>query len=385
MKSMQLVQLAAISRLNTRFKLGNATLALAFSFVMATPEFSFASTDLPETSGIEVIDLVVPATENQTSELDLEIHVGRQRYRFEAPDEEALEPFRKLNDRQQAFLQRRRTILSSAARALQLMRYGIGIGSVAGEKISYITEKIRKRPISPRESRTLKERSQAIIENMLRALERKLWSSARVIADYNEVHFFIAPTTFAFGGGRVQTANGEEMRGWGGGYNLGFSIGFNRQKKAAVFEIVREVEVFKDSILPKVFMAGGAINFGIALRVRDEEGLGAIANRFKPPALPFTTTDGEKVLMISSGPAATIPPLFLADAISSSNGMTSETAFRVLISPVMKGWIRVESSLPKIVQEDLRLTVDNTGKLIGLVQTLASRYRGKNACRALFN
>lgn len=338
---------------------------------------------------LEIVESDVPSNASESpfwhDVKTVELRVGDRAYQLLEPSEAEREPFEKLGIKQEKFLDKRQFILTSTARALQMMNYGIGIGSVIGEKITFIAQKIRGQSGQRQERRSLSERAHAIINALLQALDRKLWSSARVIADYNEVHFFIAPGVFAFGGKKTETESGRVVTGWGGAYNLVLSFGFNREKRGLVFEIVREVEVFKDTVLPRVFLAGGAVNFGLAFRVRDGEGFVDMGNRYKPPAAPLTTTDGEKMLMISSGPGATIPPPPFGDAVTNTNLLENAPIFRVLISPNIKGWIHIHSDLPRIAENDAAMIFGNVEKFASYIQSLSTRYRaGGQACRALF-
>jgi len=367
-----------------------ATAADADSSSQGSTSIELTSEDVGNIAELEVIEeseaTNLEARRASTAQPAFDIRVGASVYHLPEPDEAAQAPFHKLGAKKETFLSKREYILTSTAKALQMMKYGIGIGSVIGEKLTYITHKVRGKTSERKERRSLSQRAQAVINALLQALDRKLWSSARVIADYNEVHFFIAPGVFAFGGKKTETEAGRVVTGWGGGYSLVLNFGFNREKRGLVFEIVREVEVFRDTILPRVFLAGGAINLGLSFRVREDHALVDVGDRYKPPAAPLTTTDGERMLMISSGPALTVPPPPFGDAVTNTNSLENAPIFRVLLSPNIKGWVRVHSDLARIAKSDARMTVENVENLAGAVRGLAARLRprGGRSCGALF-
>lgn len=152
------------------------------------------------------------------------------------------------------FLHLRRAWLRKVAQALRSSRGLIGAGLVAGDRLTFL----HRRQTWDAEHREMPRmvRSEQVIENVLRVIDMRLWYQAPLFLNTNEytVELSIA----------LQGQVGISRWSMGGLFALGFSFGYNREKKALVFEIFRQHEYASRSFMP-ILVAGVRAKLGFAL------------------------------------------------------------------------------------------------------------------------
>jgi hypothetical protein len=256
------------------------------------------------------------------------------------PSVEELRLFDSLSEEQrQKFFDTRKWFLNAFAKMLWNTRGAIGSGLFVKDQVNFMASKVTGKEV---ETGVLKERLREFVQSSIEAIDRRLWSQSPLVVRSNEMGF-----VFLVGG---ILEGGVGSKGWGGAVDIGISVGFDREKKAFVFEIFRTTEKFT-AALPTAFVTGlyGKAGFFIA----DSHGKPGVKNSttFYPPAMPGYAQAGKDYF--SSGLSSNLgfPPPPFADFLSYSNQSERSSLIRISVSPVVKGYIRLQLGVvPKFVK-----------------------------------
>lgn len=348
---------------------------------------------------------------SQTSEnYDVQINLPQSLFKIEFDTKSKEFEFFKneLSEAEKAsFLNTRKDLLHFAAKALQSLKFGLGFGVVLKDKIQFIAQKKEIHELydevqllqgSHREDRllalqkyeddfndrfkqkssqSLKEKVDFIIVNVLRNLDAKLWSQSSLVAHSNEFGFMVSVGAIAEGGK-------NSGQGWGGLADIGISIGYNKDQKAFVFQVFRDVEKFSSTEMPTIFLAGFVGKAGFLMtKQHDELHLHGIT--FYPPVAPAYSMTSPRSFSIGGSTGLTWPPSPLGDLLTYSNQFQQNTWLRVTVSPLVKGYVRRSSNLMKDVKTIQLLSVDLFLKLFKKLK-MSSFGHGPNSmsCQALF-
>lgn len=299
--------------------------------------------------------------------LEVNIHLSNSEYVVELSPEQQSEAQKKLDSLSQqerkSFFSTRADFLRLAAIGLQKIKVGFGIGAVIYNKVSFYrhrkdTQKYfdlaetmsgdsRQSLISSIisydeemqtkqemfESLSLKEKGDEIILRMLQSLDRTLWEGAPIVSRANEfgVMAAIGPQLEA------GTYSGNKI---GGLFDIGLSLGYNRDQKALVFQIFRDKEKFVSTQMPAIFIAGVVVKAGPTIANQKRE-LTTRGISFYPPMVPGFSTTTELSFNAGFSSGLTWPPSPLGDMLTYANESERRVWIRMTFSPLQKGFVSI--------------------------------------------
>ncbi len=276
-----------------------------------------------------------------------------------------------LNEQEkEIFYNKRNNILRSVAVSLNMIKYGFGAGHVVKEKLVFW----KKSEEADQFKKTMKEVSHEIIYKILQAIDQQIHQQAKVFVSANEFGFLTSAHLIAEG----YKANSP---GKGGVFGLGLSIGYNFEQKMLIFEIYKESEKFKSSMMPAFFVGGLVGKIGTYMSYNAKNKLQNVGETFYPPGAPgFAYSNANKAAGgMSSG--LTIPPFPFGDMLTYTNKGSQKSLIQIRISPLYKGYIRINSKLGSAAYNTLKMPVYKAQDLILKLKT-----NGKsNKCEMLFN
>lgn len=349
------------------------------------------------------IDDASPEARVEVQDHGLKIQVGQSTYLVEAPSAENRQLFDSLPEQdKKAFSANRTLFMGIAARALQAMKYGFGAGVVVKDRLRYaldvykdrrlqkkmneLDDNVREDYLAARERfwaerlaeedaqarLTLREKSEKVITSILTSLDHKLWSQAPVFAHSNEFGVMASAG--------LQLVGGAGNRGWGGLFDIGISIGFNRDSRALVIQIFRDFEKFQSTVMKAVFVTGLVGKAGIYVANQAEGHLTHKGSGYYPPMVPgfSASTPDSFTSGFSSGGPFTWPPSPVADFITYSTRLDQQVLLRVSVSPLLKGFVRIQTGIDR---HTLDFLVEPVAAAINSVRGLFIRTR---LCEAVF-
>ena len=357
---------------------------------------------------VEQLDIEVPPALVEVMGEDLTIKIGKATYQINAPSEEDQFIYHELDNEQRlSFNQNRVLFLTSLARALHTVKYGVGIGSIVKDHVSYhygnlkkgvknvwesfrtpshdyrVEQEIwaaRERAMSIQEEMqndeeqvklTLKERSEEAILATLKAMDQKLcWNQAPLMARSNEYGVMAAVGIVGLGGIR----NGK---GWGGSIDLGISVAYNRDQRSMVIQIFREFEKYKNTTMPAVSIGGTVVKVGGFIANQKNE-YARKGSSFYPPSLPGFSSFSPDYFAGGFSSGLTIPPSPIGDMLTYTNSLNQKALIRISVSPMLKGFVRVHTGLGK---DSLSFVLTPVQKAI---ESIRAYFTPKISCNTVF-
>lgn len=266
------------------------------------------------------------------------------RARGEAPPPEAnpLEAYQSLSaEQKQAFLQERVLFLKKTASVLQGTSYLSGMGSLISDKLTFLGQKAKSvftaaelNAKVPGESISFKQRREQAIQNMLQAIDYKLWYQAPL---------FIASNEFGLQGHiGIVAVRGMQRKGSGGAEFLGISLGYNKTQKALVFEIYHNSERF-DNTRAAVGVVGLNFFAGPFFSARDARTPAKTLKGFTfyPPVAPAASQSGPDIFSAGVATGFGFPPPPIADMYTWTDSFERRTIVRVSVSAIVPGFFRM--------------------------------------------
>lgn len=183
--------------------------------------------------------------------------------------------------------------------------------------------------------KTFDEKANLIISSILSSIDSQLWRQARIVAHANEFGIMVAAGIEAEGGAR-------NKKGWGGLTDIGISLGYNRDEKAMAIQIFHGLEPFESTQMPVVFIAGLVAKAGLYVANQGHD-LTAVGSSFYPPMAPGFSSQTNRSFMAGFSSGLTWPPSPIGDMLTYSNKLKQTVLFRLTLSPLTKGFIRVQS------------------------------------------
>lgn len=307
--------------------------------------------------------------EAATDSGQLEVRIGKKNYSLQNPEVGApgRAAFEVMSEGDKtAFHINREKFISTLARSLQLIKFGIGVGVVSKDSLSYrlqsyrLKKILRKLPdnmsegakadVVAAQERALeelelkhgentgvgfRERSERAIFRLLEVIDSNLWDQAQLFSHSNEFGVVLAVGAEVLGG--------KTDKGWGGLVDLGISIGYNRDQQAVVLQIYRDLEHFKSTALPAVFVAGLLVKAGGYVA---NQAPGALERRgisFYPPMAPGFTSVTPDNFMLGFSSGLTWPPSPLGDMLTYTDQLNQSVILRVTASRLNRRFLHVES------------------------------------------
>lgn len=248
-----------------------------------------------------------------------------------------LEAFESLpEESRKRFHETRLAFLTSAARILNSTKFVFGAGSLVGDGLSFVKIKMKKalgKDVGESQTqRTFQARSQQAVQSILRGLDYKLWSQAPLVIDSNEFGFSVSAGVLA--------EAGVQRNGGGGADEVGFSLAYNKTKKAFVFEIFHNSEKF-DNTKAAITVVGLVGKAGIVMGRR--QGAETLkGSSFYPPAIPGYSTSSSDFFSSGLSSSLGFPPPPLADFLTFTNKFERQSLIRITVSPMVKGFVRIQ-------------------------------------------
>jgi len=341
------------------------SLALVLPLLAAVPGYS-----QDQDEALEPVDADIPVAEVVVEQDHLAIKIGKSEYKLEDPKagDAFRAPFESLSESDKvSFQNNRRIFLGMASRAMNLLKYGFGVGSIVKEKIKYQIQKMkdrnevaymntysdgvqadyfaaRDRSIEAERVASLarvpisfRERSQQVVLGFLRGLDSKLWQQAPLFSRSNEFGVMAA--------GGIEILGGKRSKGWGGADDIGISIGYNRDERTLAFQIFNDFERYKGSQMPAVFLAGAYAKLGTYVANQRTGELVHEGVSFYPPMMPAFSQMTQENFMAGFSSGLTWPPSPIGDMLTYSNKLNQGVLLRITISPFTKGFVRIYTGL----------------------------------------
>ena len=250
-----------------------------------------------------------------------------------------MEAYRRLSPENKVlFEQTRRQYLVQAGRVLDKMDGALGAGILIGDSVQFVKRqamRVVKKPLTPQEKIEKQARKTAIIQSILQGLDYKLWSQAPLVIQANE--FGLQASVGVIG------LSGFLKKGGGGLEEIGLSLAFNKQNKAFVFEIFHSSERFDHSAMPALNIGiNGKAGMLMVSRDLQDPTRAMKGSTFYPPAFPGSSGAGPELFTAGMSSGVGFPPPPLADFLTFTNKFERNTVIRVTVSPMVKGFVRVQ-------------------------------------------
>jgi hypothetical protein len=342
------------------------------SAVVTTPVVANDSSDISlgalSTQGISVAD---PNEIHIRQQPEFELNLGtagRKHYVLnpEILDENLL-AFRDLSNATQVrFLHKRKTFLSRAASVLNRVGVTLSVGS-------YVNSKIR---FKKRGWTDVRSNQKEMIQRLLQSVDNQLWQRAAVVADQNEF-FVFANVSFIH-------ERGFLSNGSGGSNGIGIAMGFNTEINGLIFEIIRDSEDFHYALSPFYsigFVPKAGIGFGSTSSRESETRSGQAA--YPPFAPGFASDLNDRFILGVSSSLATLPPL-VGDTFSYVNKLKQHIVVRVVISPMLPGFVRVKMGDTQFVKHQIAKWNERIRSGLSCVGLLSSNDDGPGLSSAGF-
>ncbi|WP_413560445.1 hypothetical protein [Bdellovibrio sp. HCB209] len=240
-------------------------------------------------------------------------------------------------ENKERFKEMRIHYLTNAARILSSTKFAFGAGSLVGNGFSFVKTNVKKvfgknTPQEPKVQMTFKQRSDQAILSVLKGMDYKLWSQAPLLIDSNEFGLSVSVGIVA--------ESGVLKKGAGGAEEVGFALAYNKAKRAFVFELFHNTEKF-DNTKAAISLIGAEAKVGMTMAHR--EGAETLKGfSFYPPAIPGYSMNSPEYFQAGFSSNIGLPPPPLADLLTYTNKFERHSLIRVTVSPVVKGFVRIE-------------------------------------------
>ncbi|MFN7823766.1 MAG: hypothetical protein ACK5P6_00225 [Pseudobdellovibrionaceae bacterium] len=131
-------------------------------------------------------------------------------------------------------------------------------------------------------------------------------------------------------------------RGFGGQFDLGISFGYNRESKAFVFQIYRNIEKFNNTKMGAMGYFGVAGKLGIMISHRSPQEMMTplIGSTFYPPGVPAYLSETPHMFSSGMSTGLGLPPPPFGDFLTFTNDLHHRTVLRVGVG-VNLDWMRL--------------------------------------------
>ncbi len=234
--------------------------------------------------------------------------------------------------------------------------------------------------LTPEESRivlkTMQERRHEIIQRIILNLDRNFWSRPALVANSNEVGAFASIGVTGFLGAQFK----EKRKGFGGSFDIGIFIGWNKTDSSAVLQIFRITESFRGTMTALTGNAAIVPKWGLmfANMMKGRETLPERGVVHYPPTPPgvssFFITSPNRFAAGMNPPIGLIPWPFDAMLLYSMDYVMKPMLRIAFRFEVLKEFIKVETG-PK--GEGRSAIKTSVARSVLWVQTKTS---GRRAC-----
>ena len=347
--------------------------ALAPAFLIA-----HADPELPLTS--QAAEVVVSQDPAAAFALNVEVKSGPEYELRGAPyTQDFLKQYNSLTEFEKVrFHINRKDFLKSTASLLHSTQLVFGFGSLVKDKIMQMFKKqkteipvqqpivqlaeqavaqdiaelaVKDRPTKKQFKELVREKSELIVLETLRGIDRQLWENSRLVAYQNE--FSVSGSL-----GLISLA-GVGSAGRGGSRSLGFSFGYNKQTKTFIFDLYTESDSFYHAITPTTLIGLlPKIGFGFAANI-DAENLSRRGHTTYPPFVPGYTAIYDNMVVFGFSTALISFPSVAGDMFSYVNKSQRKTFLRATFSPMVPGFVRLKFMPRKVAAKSCSAVINN--------------------------
>ena len=206
-------------------------------------------------------------------------------------------------------------------------------------------------------------------------LDYKLWSQAPLLIASNEYGVSLAVG--------LSATRGFKDRGAGGTEELGINLGYNKDSRAFVFEIFYSSEKFKMSRAP-VAVVGIPYKIGtyMAHRTKGFETLGIKGETYYPPMIPGFSALSPDYFVGGMSSSISIPPSPIVDMMTFTNEFDRNTILRITISPIVRGFVRIQIG---DIKGSVIMVTSRVLNVVKAIALKAQNLRGPIQCGSVFN
>ena len=282
---------------------------------------------------------------------------------------ESLDSLKSLShEEKEIFYFKRNNTLRSLAVALNMIKYGFGAGSIVKQKIVFWKK------LENSNKKSIQEVSNDVLFKLLGAIDNQLHQQAKVFINKNEIGFLMSVHF-------IKESYVINSSGKGGCTGFGLSVGVNSNQKMLIFQIYKESENFKSSIMPAFFVVGAVFKGGGYMANNKNNNMISNGEAFYPPAFPGFKFGSTERFALGGSSGFTIPPAPIGDLLTYTNTSSQESLLQIRISPFYNGFIRINSILGVRTADYLKMSLNRVHELMLKVKTQAVG----NKCEMLFN
>ncbi len=254
------------------------------------------------------------------------------------------------------FQETRNSMLAKVEASLRKTQWALGTGIYLKDKILFWKETSEM----PRS-----QRSEDLIQTVVKVVDLKLWSQPRLLTRLNEFGFNLSVSLAAEGG-----AAGKY---WGGLREIGINLGYNKELKALTFQIFRQSEKIQNSPLGFSVLVAAAFKGGIYLSSVEKNKIHETkqGTTFYPPGAPVYSTSIKNILAAGAFIPVGFPPFPFDATISFNNKTEHRNLLRITVSPFQPGFVRM--SIDKLILQPITEMIDlllRRGGSAGLCQSV---------------
>ena len=319
------------------------------------------------------------------SNFSVKIDLANTSFVLSHPTEEQMVYYKDLSEADKAKFHHKRILgLNILARGLSTIKKGLGIGAIIKDKIMFWKHK--------KEKTSLTERSDNVVEAILRSFDAKAWESAPVFADMKEMGFTGTGQIVAALGTNKQLDIHKKVAGKqvdvvvpelksGGAIGIGFTIGINFEQRSLMFQVFNSNERLKEVYLPLVYLAGnlkGGLYFSSST---DKLYSSSKGEGFYPFAMPGYSESAPNKKSFGGTMAFGLPTSPLDTGLTFKTSMDEKSYLRIRISPFTWKFIGVSVRNPMGI---IKIGVTNIPKIFLEFRKIFQQFYYARSCRGMF-
>lgn len=319
------------------------------------------------------------------SNFSVKIDLANGSFVLAHPNHEQLELFNNLSEADKAKFHHKRILgLNILARGLSTIKKGLGVGAIIKDKVMFWKHK--------KEKTTLTERSDKVVEAILRSFDAKAWESAPVFADMKEMGFTGTGQIVAALGTNKQIGIHKTIKGKkidvvipelksGGSIGIGFTIGINFEQKSLMFQVFNANERLKEVYLPLVYLAGnlkGGLYFSSSKEKLYSSNKG---EGFYPFTMPGYSESAPHKKAFGGTMAFGLPTSPLDSGLTFKTSLSETSYLSIRISPFTWKFIGVSVKNPMGI---IKVGVTNIPKVFLEFKKIFQQFYYARSCRGMF-
>lgn len=318
----------------------------------------------------------------QNDNFSIKVDLSTKSFIIPHPEHSELSFYNELSESEKIkFHKKRISALNILARGLLPIRRGLGFGAVVKDKVMFWKSKNEKSKIP------FNERSELIVEQMIRSFDKNIWSSAPIFTQLTELG--------VTGTGQIAAAIGSEKRlslqkqiagkqmgitvpemKSGGSIGIGFTLGINFEQRSLVFQVFNVNEQLKETKIPLLLLAG-TVKGGIYISNSKENLYSSDKSEsLYPLAAPGYIESAPNKKTFGTSMSMGIPLAF-----GYSNHMQQQSYLRISISPFTWKFISISLKNPFGI---IKVGFTNIPTVIKEVGRVYNQLYYARSCKGLF-